>query len=61
VAVTLSPIAASMCVPALDTGPQVHGPGLVYRIAVEAQREFLKLNDVAIGRLQPVRHRQRAR
>jgi hypothetical protein len=24
--------------------PQVRGPGLVYRVAVEAQREFLKLN-----------------
>jgi hypothetical protein len=27
--------------------PQVRGPGLVYRVAVDAQREFLKLNDVA--------------
>lgn len=35
------------------------GPGLVYRIAVEAQREFLKLKDVAVGKSQPLRLRQR--
>jgi hypothetical protein len=35
------------------------GPGLVYRLAVEAQREFLKLKDVAVGKTKPLRLRQR--
>jgi hypothetical protein len=40
--------------------PQSRGPGLVHRIAVEAQREFLKLKDVAVGKTKPLRLRQRS-
>jgi hypothetical protein len=29
--------------------PELRGPGLVYRIAAEAQRDFLKAGPVAIG------------
>ena len=36
--------------------PMARGPGLVYRLAVEAQREFLKSNEVARGKYAQHRH-----
>jgi hypothetical protein len=40
--------------------PSARGSGLGYRIAVEVQRDFLKLKDVAVGKTKPLRLRQRS-
>jgi hypothetical protein len=39
--------------------PQRRGPGLVHRVAVEAQRDFLKRSSFAIGKSEPLRQGRR--